>query len=534
MKIVRALSLCVAAVLIILILSGCSGIKSVGKEHVGAALKYSGKDIYPIKCDDTLDFWMPLNILFSSKYTNFGDTEVAKKIEEKSGVKITYIHPPQGMENEKFNLMLASDELPDIVRADWYSYGGEKAISENFIYRLNEIMDNWAPNLKALLSQRSELDKMLKTDEGSYYVVPMVKDEPSQCVYTGPIVRYDWLCDLSLPLPETIDDWENMLRRFKIEKGAAYPLGVNFDVFKQGFLIGAWGITYGFYVGDDGTVKYGPKEPGFKDFLIKMNLWYKEGLIDNNFAGLDWKIQKSNILSGNSGATFGLASGDLGVWLSTAGGKNGFDLVGTKYPVLNKGETSDFSQRDHEYVSMAGFAISKKCINPELAMRFLDFGFSEEGKNIYNYGIENKSFIIGENGKPEFTGFILNNPDGISVQNILTEYSPASYSAPTIQEKAAQVAERTFSAQNEAVSRWEDTDEIKHQLPLIAFTNDENSKLSVFKNSIEAYCDEMTIAFIMGTKPLSEFDEFLYQLDNMKIDDVLNIYNDALKRYNNR
>ena len=44
----------------------------------------------------------------------------------------------------------------------------------------------------------------------------------------------------------------------------------------------------------------------------------------------------------------------------------------------------------------------------------------------------------------------------------------------------------------------------------------------------------MTIAFIMGTKPLSEFDEFLYQLDNMKIDDVLNIYNDALKRYNNR
>ena len=71
-------------------------------------------------------------------------------------------------------------------------------------------------------------------------------------------------------------------------------------------------------------------------------------------------------------------------------------------------------------------------------------------------------------------------------------------------------------------------------MPLIAFTNDENSKLSVFKNSIEAYCDEMTIAFIMGTKPLSEFDEFLYQLDNMKIDDVLNIYNDALKRYNNR
>lgn len=40
----------------------------------------------------------------------------------------------------------------------------------------------------------------------------------------GPIVRKDWLDELGLDVPETIDDWEIMLKAFRDKKGASVGL----------------------------------------------------------------------------------------------------------------------------------------------------------------------------------------------------------------------------------------------------------------------------------------------------------------------
>ena len=52
-------------------------------------------------------------------------------------------------------------------------------------------------------------------------------------------------------------------------------------------------------------------EPGFKDFLAKMNEWYQEGLIDPDFATRDTDSYNANIASGKIGAA-GLAYGGNG------------------------------------------------------------------------------------------------------------------------------------------------------------------------------------------------------------------------------
>ena len=532
-KLKRLLCVGIAAALSAAAMTGCKSGKEE-KQAKGSPVEYSGDDIYPVKCEDTIKFWMPLNGLLTTRVSNFGETEIAKTIEKESGIKVTYVHPATGMELEQFNLLLASNELPDIVKGNWYGYGGQKAINENYIMQLNDAIDKWAPNFKSYLTAHKDVDKMVKTDENNYYTVPFIRGEASQCTYGGPIIRKDWLDELGLSEPETIDDWEAMLQAFKDKKGASAPLSFLYLDLKNGFLIGAWGITDDYFVGDDGKVKYGPAEKEYKEFLTKMNDWYKKGLLDHNLSSVEPKILDGYMLNDNTGATYGLAGGGIGAWLDAANGKNGFDLVGVKYPVLKRGDKPQFSQRDWPYVLTEGFSVSKKSTNPELAVRFLDFGYSEKGRMLYNFGVEGKSYEINSDGKPQFTDFIFNNPDGVPVSTIFTEYSPASYSAPTIQDKEVQLAERTYKQQNEAVAKWTDSDVEKHLLPLIALTDEESSQISSTLTSIKTFKEEMTYAFIMGNKPLSEFDEYIEQLHNMGIDDVLKIYNGALERYKKR
>ena len=528
----KAACLGLSAMLGISALAGCGNqSETVSK---GSTITYSGDDIYPVQCDDTLTVWEPMNTLLTTRVSNFGETEVAKEIQKQSGIKVEYVHPASGMETEQFNLMLASNELPDIVKGDWYTYGGQKAINEKYIMKLNDAIDKWAPNFKKLLEGNKELDKMVKTDEGNYYTMPFIRNESSQCVYSGPVIRKDWLNDLGLSVPETIDDWEHMLQEFKDKKGASAPLAFLFPNLKDGFLIGAYGITDDYYLDDSGKVKYGPAESRYKDFLARMNSWYQKGLLDNNFSSIELKILNGYMLNGNTGATFGLAGGGVGAWLDAAKAQKGYDLAGAPYPVLNRGDRPQFGQREWEYVSVAGYSISEKCKNPELAVRFLDFGYSEKGKMLYNYGIEGKSYEFDSNGKPKFTDFIFNNPDGVPVSTIYTEYSAASYSAPTVQEKYVQEAERTYAQQNEAVAIWADNDAEKHLLPLIALTDEESSKISSVLTSIKTYKEEMAYSFIMGTKPIDDFDEYIAQLHSMGLDEVLDIYNKAVDRYDKR
>ena len=66
----------------------------------------------------------------------------------------------------------------------------------------------------------------------------------------------------------------------------------------------------------------------------------------------------------------------------------------------------------------------------------------------------------------------------------------------------------------------------------LKFTDEEKSTItSVYDGEIKTYLDESLDGFITGKKPLSEFEDFVAQLEKMGIEDILKIYNDAFQRY---
>ena len=161
--------------------------------------------------------WVELSGNASQVVTNLAETPFAQKLMETFNCEIEYQHPAQGQSAEKFNVLVASGQLPDIIEYRWqtaYPGGPQKAIDDGIIYPLDLKKD--APNLKKFIESEQGValgvDKMMKTDDGQYYGYPFIRGEKYLQTSAGLVIREDWLQDLGLELPETVDEWEIVLK----------------------------------------------------------------------------------------------------------------------------------------------------------------------------------------------------------------------------------------------------------------------------------------------------------------------------------
>lgn len=495
----------------------------------GSPVKVNGDAVYPIECEDTLTYWMVLSSTVSSHYSNFGETPLAKEVEKRTGIKVTYEHP-EGNGAEQLQLLIASGDLADIVGNDWNNFPGgpQMAIDEKIILDLTDLIDKYAPALKKKLSENEKNDKLVKTDNGKYYAFPFMLEEGILQVFYGPIVRKDWLTKVGMSAPETIDEWEAVLTVFKDKCGATAPYAGNADNILATFSSG-FNTFNGWYL-DGGKVKYGPYTPEFKDLLAKMHDWYQKGLIDNDFAVLDGNKITSNILRGVSGAQIGYAVGTIGDNLKAGKNIPSFDLLGVNYPATSKGGIPEYSRLASTVNMSCGVGLSTNCKNPELAARFLDYGYTEEGHNLYNFGIEGESYNWID-GYPKYSDFIMNNPDGWTMTDAMGAYMRSGYNGIMVQDTRYIEQYYSLPQQKEAQKTWQNTNMAEHMLPQIYVARDNMDKDSEIMANVKTYSEEMISKFITGALSIDEFDNYLAQLKNLGMEDAIKFRQEAYENY---
>lgn len=519
--------------LVLITAMGASMIGCGQKAEVKTSTDTTIGNSYPIKTNATLTWWVNFGQIqgFGNVKTE-NDTDFAKELVKETGVNVKFVHPSGNDQGAALNLLIASGDLPDIIEYNWYTFPGgpEASIKNGTNLKLNDLISKDAPNLKAYLKANPDLDKAVKTDSGSYYVFPFLRDSDVLTCYHGPIVRQDLLDKLGLQAPTTIDEYENVLTKFK-EAGIKNPLTYTWgDIGWDSAFVGAYGVKMGTYV-ENGKVKFGQAEAGYKDFLTLMKKWYDKGLLDKNFTTLTGTQRDTAMTSGTSAMTIGLGGGGLASWQTNADKSgNGFKFAGIQYPVIKKGDTPKFGQLDSRYTTYNAAAITTKCKNPDIAAKVLDFGYSKEGINLYNYGVKDTSYKM-VNGTPTLTDVILNNPNGIARSAAMADYTRYAGS-PTIQQVGTQ--QLSTDAQKAAVKTWSKTDMSKYMLPMISLTSDESSDAASIINGINTYVNEMTFKFIMGTEPLSNFDKYVDQINKLGLQKYLKYNQDALNRYNKR
>ena len=437
-------------------------------------------------------------------------------------------------EKEAFNIMIASKELPDIIERHWagdYPGGAEKAIKDGIIVKTNELIDKYAPNYKAVLKADPEKEKQVKTDSGNLFGFSFFRGDDLNTVYYGPVLRNDWLKELNLEVPTTIDEFETVLNAFK-KKGIVSPY-TQAKALEGDFIAGAFGFNRGWYIDDSKKVAFGPMNAKYKDYLTVLNRWFKDGLFDKNFASNDDNAKKANMLNGKSGATVGLVGGNMGTWINSMKDKDPkYDLVAAPYPTLNKGDKVKFSQKDWKFAGLSA-AITTACKNPEIAARLLDYGYSKEGDILFNFGTENVSYTM-VNNIPTYTDLILKNSDKLSIAEAMGKYQRACYAAPMVQAKQYYLQFLVLAQQKAAVELWSKANPYPNKYPNATTTPEESAELATIESDINTYVDEITLKVIMGTAPLSEIDKMQTQIKNMKFEKATQLRQAAVDRFNKR
>ena len=372
--------------------TGCSGIE-VGKE-TDSNLSVTTSDQYPIETDVELTYWVPLNASIAAYASSMNEIPYKSYIEEATGIKVRYEHPPVGQEGTAFNLMIASMELPDIIDYNnWFSYrgGGQKAIADNVILPLNEYIEKVSPNLNKVLQENPDIKKQISTEEGEVYCYPFLTLDDRLRSYEGFVVREDLLEKYNLEVPQTLEEWNEVLYTFK-ENGVEKPLSILWSAYRDvSPFTGFFGFFADFYVEDD-TIKYGPYQEKYRDYVALLNQWYNDGILDRDLSAVDNTALTSYAINGKIGATYCMAGSQLGTW-STAINDAGSSISYLPVPYMTekKGETPKFGQKARQFRGN-GATITTQCKNPEIAARFLDYGYSEEGQLLNNFGKEGVSY----------------------------------------------------------------------------------------------------------------------------------------------
>jgi putative aldouronate transport system substrate-binding protein len=535
-----------AAVMVVGLAAGCSGGNGAVGENRDSDGNNSdsvsaGESLYP----DSITYWVELDGDSAISMISFSENAAYKKLEEMTGTKVEFKHPT-GVGNqiqEQFNLMVASRNLPDVIQTNWLTVprGPQNAIDEGTIIRLNDLIDEYAPNFKKFLEAHPEVETMIKTDNGDIYAFPFLRLDDRIKVYYGPVVRQDWLDKLGLEQPTTIAEWENVLAAFRDRdpngngEKDEIPFLLEISAVRNELLnslIGAWGILAKFYQ-KDGKVYYGEIQPEFEQFVRTMKRWYDEGLIDPDFAAVDGKLKDAKTSGNQLGLLYGYSSGTIGKFTDLMKDTvPGFKMAALPHPTLEKGETPIAGMISPTYPGEHSAAITTAAKEPEKIVRWLDLAYSEEGHMLFNFGIEGESYTIVD-GKPKYTDLITNNPDKLTFKQAQARYMRSHYGGPFVQDVEAFLQQMKYPEQLESLEIWSQAKN-ELQLPLMTLTAEESSALASIMNDVNTYSEEMIVKFIMGVEPIEQFPEYVENLKRFGIEEAIAIQQAALNRYMNR
>ncbi len=456
------------------------------------------------------------------------DIYIHKVMRDKTGVSLTDVGGAASSTtmSEQFLLMLASGELPDIINAPWNAYtgGAAAAIEEGYIVDMMEYAD-CIPNLLKYLDENPEIAAQVFTPDGKLGFAPFIKAK--SVTGMGLVIRKDWLDELKLDAPTTIEEMHDVLVAFKEKYNCKAPLTFEARwLFQQGSanpLSSPWNTTYQEYI-LDGKVQFGPLTEEYKEFISTLAQWYKEGLLDPDFASVDKSTVQAKFSNGEAGVSIQQVNNIENCVIANEG--TGYEVLALESLVMNKGDEPEFSQQSiQHYDGGMCYAVSTTCPDIEAACRYLDWRFSEEGLMTMNYGIEGVTYEL-VNGEVQLTDLILHN-----------EETPVANSA---RDEIAQNQNRAgisldiSLAYTDRAKEWIDVwtahmDE--YVLPTVPYTAEEQDIIAKRWGNIDDYCQEIILKYIVGSSDISEWDSFVETINGMEINEVLAAKQEAYDNY---
>ncbi|WP_341224139.1 sugar ABC transporter permease [Loktanella salsilacus] len=434
---------------------------------------------------------------------------------------------------EAMNLMLAQGKLPDIVGGHLIQQPVNEYGPEGAFVPLNDLVKEHAPNIQKFWDEHPELQEAISAYDGNYYYIPYLPDgEFARAWY----IRQDWLDVLGLEQPQTVEEYHDVLVAFRDGdpngngKKDEIPFfsrqweEVNrlltlFDARSSG------SDTYhDFYVDDAGAIVHPYAQDAYRDGLANIAQWYAEGLIDPEIFTRG-SSSRDYLLSENLG-------GSTHDWFASTSGYNaaladkveGFNFI----PFLPPASTSGVRMEEHRRIPIKpdGWAISYMNEHPVETIKYFDFYFTEEGRNLANFGVEGKTWDMVD-GEPTFKPEVLSSDVAVNSQMYL---EGAQIQRGFFQDYRYEL-QWTSPEALEGIALYEANDLLIPQFLGVAFNQEEQATFDKYWPSIRTYMLERQQAWILGAGDVqAEWDDYAATLDKMGYPQVIEVMNAAYAR----
>lgn len=326
------------------------------------------------------------------------DNAVVVGIEDHTGVVLNITWVPQDAFEEKVNTLMASNSLPMVTAIrENKSSGFVNAARSGMFWDLGPYIDQFE-NLSKI---DPTIYKNVQTD-GKQYLIPRIRDTARM----GGILRSDWLENLGLEMPTTIDELHDILYAFTYDdpdqNGQDDTFGLSMqssDLKLDTTLLSIYmGGCNTWQVNEDGSFTSEYETPAYEEAIQIMRQWYEEGLINKDFPMNDDEL--TNFTSGKCGM----------MWLG-----NLEDAVSRMQTLteINPDATVDIFQiltkepgGEKHITGYQGYsgclAIPTTAVKTEdellQVLSFIDKMGDPEVCDLINYGIEGETYTI-EDGK---------------------------------------------------------------------------------------------------------------------------------------
>ena len=482
------------------------------------------------------DFVPPLAAYMDSMSENLSYATM----EEISGVHMEFTDVSKESAATALSLLVASGDYPNIWDgfAGYYGQGIDTAIEAEIIYDLAEYKE-LLPNYFNLVDNNEQYAKETYTDEGAMGLGYCLNTK--QVVESGLVMRKDWLDALGLDIPVTYDDFENVLTKMHDAYGGTLWISYLGDDITKSFSSG-FGIT-AFNQGNetyfeqiDGKVVFSPLEEGYLDYVTLMNKWYEKGIIYPDFvSGTGTTTCDADQMGSGTISMVSCPAGFIEQFYAVAADPD-FELIAAGRPVQKEGDAIHQGSTV-VMTSTNGFSIGTSISDSdpdfEILMKWLDYWYTPEGSDLANYGVEGVSYERDADGNVHFTDLMLNNPDGLAFNLCMNRY--VLFVGSFLNDNT-RTSVNYNEKQAESVAIWtEKCGDGSYVYPsAVSLSTEESDAFTSAYSDIATYVETQTLSFITGVTPLSEYENFCDTIRSMGINELIDIYQNALNRYNAR
>lgn len=498
----------------------------------GESLDNVNKEGFPIVDE-------PINLkVFAAKnpqnaQNDWNDILIWNEYAEMTNINIEWDQIPLESLEEQRNLALSGGNFPDVFflasipPTDIFKYG-----QQGMFIELNDLIDEYAPNLKKAMEEYPEVRKAVTFPDGKIYSFPTIlsPEFPSRLIGSRPWFSKETLKTVGMEVPETTDEFYEFLKATKELTNKTPYGGTSMDElvsWLQGaFDLGTTGVrneNIDVDPDDESKVRFYSVTDDYKELLEYIHRLFNEGLIEQNIFSIEWDQYLANASEGNYASTifyepvmlFGEEVGKDYVGATALEGPNGHKKFVKVAPFVN---------------SISNFVITNENTNPEATVRWMDYFYSDEGTRFYYMGIEGETYEVTEDGEYVYTDNILNSPDGLTMEQEVTKY------LTWVGNQIGLSKQEYFQGSENGPASLEAAEKIAPYVPeeiwpYLLYTEEEYDFLHTTGADINKYIEEQRDRFIYGSIPFSEWDDFVDTVEQMGLNELMEIHQKAYERY---